>query len=90
MKGGQLHKHREPVGRDLPLHLPEIAWSLLLLASRDNKEVLNEGNKAIPMDYEEGDFVEPLGVSPRENAKEIMGRPPGLGPGSNDEVNGGT
>ena len=90
MKGGQIHQQREPVGRDLPLHLPEIACSLLVIAFRKDKEGFNDGNKAIPMDYEEGDLVEPLVVSPCENAKEIMGRPPGLVPGSNDEVNGGT
>ena len=50
---------------------------------------MKEGNKAIPIDCEEGELVNPLCVTPCESAKELVGRPPGLGPGANSKIGDG-
>ena len=89
MKGGQIYQRQEAVDRDPPLHRLEIARPFFVLASREVKEGVEEVNKAVPINHEEGELFNPLGVDPCERAKDLVGRPPGLGPGSDGEVNGG-
>ena len=45
---GEIHQRREPVGRNIPLHILDIFWPLLILDSRDEKEGMKEGNKSVP------------------------------------------
>ena len=61
----------------------------LVLASHDNEEGVKEGNKAIHVDHEEVDKVDPLGVAPCERAKEFVRRPPSLGLSVDGEVDVG-
>ena len=35
MQRGQLHQCRQPLGQDILLHPPDIAWPLLVFAYRD-------------------------------------------------------
>ena len=65
------------------------AWNPLVLASRENKEGVKKGNKAIHVDHKEVDMVDPLSVAPRKRAKEFVGCPPGLGLSVDGEVEGG-
>ena len=44
VKWGQLDQHREPGGQDLPLHRPDIDWPLLVFASRNAEEGVEEVN----------------------------------------------
>ena len=54
------------------------------------EEGVKEGNKAIPVDREEGESFNPLGVTPCTSAKELVWRLHGLGPGVNGDINSGT
>ena len=50
VKGGQIHQCRKKVVQDLPFYRPEIAQPLLVIASYDDKEGVEEVNKAVHVD----------------------------------------
>ena len=50
---------------------------------------MEERNKNLPVEHKEGESVDPLGVMPRESAKELVRSLPGLSPCSNGKVGGG-
>ena len=89
MKGSKLKHCQEAVDLDLPLHCPDIACSILVLASQDNGKGVDERNKAVPVNRKEGDSVNPLGVAPHRRAKHIVGRLPSLALGYDVKVDGG-
>ena len=87
---GQLHQHWEPFGQYIPLHRPDFSRPLLLLTSYNSEEESKEVNKAVLVDHEEGELVDPLGGTPHESVKDAMGRSPSIGTGANRNIDGGT
>ena len=79
MKRVQLDQQQDPIGQDLPLHLPDIDFPLLVLSSQDAEDVLEDINKSIPIYLKEDELVDPLDVTPPKSVKNLIGRPPGLG-----------
>ena len=79
VKRVQLDQQQDPIGQDLPLHLPDIDFPLLVLSSQDAEDVLEDINKSIPIYLKEDELVDPLDVTPPKSVKNLIGRPPSLG-----------
>ena len=86
---GQLDQHWDPVVRDLSFRHPDIFRPLLVFASCDAEEGVEDGNESIPVDRDEDESVNPFGVTPFKSPKEIVGSLPGLGPCADGKVDAG-